>query len=346
MRLFTAARIATLRSCAGFGAMSASTRRFASSYRRFGQQKMIPFEGESHGQTSSQRPRIASEFKSRFNQLHPRTRLVLIAVGTGVPVVYVYNLETVEATGKRRFLLTSEDYDIELADQATKDLLKQYKAQGAIYPPNSQQARQVTEVAKRLIAVSERERAQMQKPGKAVNWHIYVIKEPTPNAFVLANGAIFVHDSILKLTAGDSGLAAVLGHEISHQRARHTGERISSGMLVNILVLAGTIALGQDTAQIQNTLLQLMMTLPNSRRQETEADQLGLKLMAKACFDPAQVTAFWQRMAAQGAHQPEFISTHPTDTTRIKNITKWLPEAQQIRAESCMGDVTNLARTT
>ncbi len=141
----------------------------------------------------------------------------------------------------------------------------------------------------------------------------------TQNAFVLPGGKVFVFSGILQLTRNDSGLAAVLGHEIAHNLANHVGERMSSDLGTNFLMwpmIILTAPFGGLPLLMQLFgwgALDLAFGRPMNRRQETEADYIGLMMMAEACYDPREAASFWARM--EKAHQmepPEWLSTHPS----------------------------------
>ena len=145
-----------------------------------------------------------------------------------------------------------------------------------------------------------------------------------------------VFTGILPLTQDDAGLATVLGHEIAHAVARHGGERVSQGLLVNTGLAAVQLGLGNRDPQTVKAVTGLLgagaavgVVLPFSRTQESEADRLGLIYMAKAGYDPRASLAFWKRMAdaQKGNAPPEFLSDHPTEEKRIQQIEEWLPEA-------------------
>src|SRR5207245_4352402 len=169
-------------------------------------------------------------------------------------------------------------------------------------------------------------------------WEFNLIEDKQANAFCLPGGKVAVYTGILPLTRDDSGLAAVLGHEVSHAIARHSGERLSQQLGVQLGLVGAQLALsGRDPrmAQLGTTALGALATgailLPFSRAQESEADHLGLIYMAKAGYDPTAARELWVRMSqsSKGQKPPEFLSTHPSDETRIKQIEMWLPEARQ-----------------
>jgi len=158
-------------------------------------------------------------------------------------------------------------------------------------------------------------------------WEVNLVESKDPNAWCMPGGKIVVYTGILPYTKDDAGLAVVLGHEIAHAVARHGNERMSQGLLAATGFLALDIAMSNKPTETRNLLLgavgvgtQLGVLLPFSRLHESEADRLGLIFMAGAGFDPHAAIGFWERMGANGANIPEFLSTHPSDETRIENI--------------------------
>lgn len=187
-----------------------------------------------------------------------------------------------------------------------------------------------------LQRVGQRLAAAAAKPD--YKWEFTLLDDPkTINAWCLPGGKVAVYSGILPVTQDETGLAVVLGHEISHALARHGSERMSQGLLANLGGAALGVALSKKPAETQALAQQAYgagatvgVLLPFSRAQESEADHIGLILMAKAGYDPAQAVPFWERMSksAGGDGTPEFLRTHPADAKRIEDIKKELPEAQ------------------
>lgn len=170
-------------------------------------------------------------------------------------------------------------------------------------------------------------------------WEIVVFKDESANAFALPGGKIGVHTGLLKVATNQDQLATVIGHEIGHVIAQHANERMSE--TVGVQLAAAALA-GQSNDPATQQKIQLAMVgyslgraLPHGRTQESESDQIGLDLMAKAGFDPQQSISLWENMAKAGGGQPpEFLSTHPSHSTRIENLRSWLPKAQSLRAQA------------
>ncbi|HAZ04733.1 MAG TPA: peptidase M48 [Marinilabiliales bacterium] len=166
-------------------------------------------------------------------------------------------------------------------------------------------------------------------------WEFNTVDSKAVNAWCMPGGKVVVYTGLLPVTQNETGLAIVMGHEIAHSIAKHGNERMSQAMVQQLGGTALEVALAQKPQQTKDLFLmsygvgsQLGAMLPWSRRQETEADQYGLIFAAMAGYDPREAIPFWQRMsAAGGANQPEFLSTHPSDETRIRNLEKFMPEA-------------------
>jgi predicted Zn-dependent protease len=168
----------------------------------------------------------------------------------------------------------------------------------------------------------------------AYAWEFNLVKSTEVNAFCMPGGKIVVYEGILPYTQNETGLAVVLGHEVAHAVAKHANERMSQQMLTGYGTAAVGTALGGASAGVKQATAaalglgsQYGILLPFSRKQELEADELGLIFMAMAGYDPNQAAAFWIRMSQQGSSMPEFMSTHPSDNTRIQQIQKDLPKA-------------------
>jgi predicted Zn-dependent protease len=153
----------------------------------------------------------------------------------------------------------------------------------------------------------------------------------TVNAAAIAGGRIIVYSGILPVAKTDAGLATILGHEVGHVMAHHTAERFSQDQLVNVAgAVAGASGGGNLATLAVLGLGQVGFLLPYSRAQESEADYIGVLLMAKAGYDPRESVGLWQRMSGGGGSRgPEYLSTHPNPETRITQLQGWMPQALQ-----------------
>lgn len=189
------------------------------------------------------------------------------------------------------------------------------------------------------ISKDKRATAYVQCVSQAITavvggqWEVTLFEDDSANAFALPGGKIGVHTGLLKVAANQSQLAAVMGHEVGHVLAQHSNERASASTLANVgltVVDAVAGAYGPATQQTAMSLLglgtQVGLLLPFSRAHESEADIMGLEIMAKAGFDPRESVSLWQNMASQGGGSPpEFLSTHPSHSTRIADLQAGIP---------------------
>jgi predicted Zn-dependent protease len=174
-------------------------------------------------------------------------------------------------------------------------------------------------------------------------WEYKLVQDDTVNAWCMPGGKIVVYTGVLPVTQTENGLAVVLGNEISHALLSHGQQRMSGGVLKQLGAVG--LAIGMELAGVSSDARELARlaygigsevggTLPFSRSHESEADRYGIILMAIAGYTPDEAVPFWERMAANGnAGGPEFLSTHPSDTTRIKKLRGWVPGAKEKAAE-------------
>lgn len=165
------------------------------------------------------------------------------------------------------------------------------------------------------------------------SWEVVVFEDSSPNAFALPGKKVGVHTGMITLAENQHQLAAVIGHEIGHVLANHGNERVSQNLLAQGALQAADLYLGRDSQTDQLIIgalgagAQYGVLLPFSRKQESEADRLGIEYMAKAGFDPRQAPELWQAMKKKaGGGTPEFLSTHPSPDSRIKDLGKLVPE--------------------
>ncbi len=232
-----------------------------------------------------------------------------------------------------RLLLISEEEELRISRQAWTNTLNDPNVTLSINPAETDP---VLRVAERIIAAAKR--SDYAKRAQSLEWEIVTIKDDdTQNAWALDGGKIAIHTGMFPMLFTESGLAAVIGHEVGHALMRHGTERASQHRTANVgLNLAG-LFLGLDpvTGQLANLAITGGVLLPFSRSHESEADHLGLLLAAEAGYDPEAAVFVWERMAesSDGA-PPEFLSTHPAHDTRIANLTRWMPEAVEMYERS------------
>jgi predicted Zn-dependent protease len=200
-----------------------------------------------------------------------------------------------------------------------------------------ERAQMVTRVGSRIQAAVESYMLQnnMSKEIKNFKWEYNTINENIINAWCMPGGKVVVYTGLLPVTQNETALAVVMGHEIAHAIARHGNERMSEALLIGLGGMVLEEALKEKKQETQMLFLglyivgsKLALELPNSRMQESEADKLGLIFMSMAGYNPEEAIPFWQRMAAnnKGGKLPEFLSTHPSDETRIKRLSELIPE--------------------
>lgn len=233
-------------------------------------------------------------------------------------------------TARDQLIFFSEEKELQFGLSAYREVLRQ-----ARLSENPEINEQIQRVGKKIAEVANKPEYQ---------WEFAVIEdEKMVNAFCLPGGKVAVFTGILKHTKTDAGLATVMGHEIAHALERHGVERMSRSILDQIAQLGalGAAASGNAAGGAIQGLLGaygVNVSLPFNRKQESEADYIGLRLMAQAGYDPREAVPFWERMSGcprqmidklcfRSQHAiPEFLSTHPSDVTRIKQIEDWLPE--------------------
>jgi predicted Zn-dependent protease len=251
----------------------------------------------------------------------PRRSLLSSLVLLGLAIAPL-GCETVPYTGRHQVQFVSAAEEAQMGVQAYQDIVSK-----KTLSTDPQVNAMVQRVGSRIVAVTDLSSYQ---------WEFRVIQDDTQaNAFALPGGKVAVYTGMLPITRDEAGLAAVLGHEIAHVLARHGGERLSQQMGVQTAtqVLAGMASSNPATVQLVGAALgvgaQVGVLLPWGRAQESEADHIGLILMAKAGYDPRASLELWKRMgeAAKGQRPPEFLSTHPSEATRVQQIEGWLPEA-------------------
>ncbi|MHB8121580.1 MAG: M48 family metallopeptidase [Desulfuromonadaceae bacterium] len=238
---------------------------------------------------------------------------------------------TVPITGRSQLNLIPGSSMLSMSADQYGTFLKENKLS-----QNAQQTATVKRVGARIQDAVERYfvSAGLQDHLKSYKWEFNLVEDKQVNAWCMPGGKVVVYTGILPVAVDDAGLAVVMGHEIAHAIAEHGNERMSQGLIAQL----GGTALSAALATKPEATRQLWMSvygvgsqygaiMPYGRMQESEADHLGLVFMTMAGYDPTVAVAFWERMAAQkgGQAQPEFLSTHPADATRIANIKRLIP---------------------
>jgi predicted Zn-dependent protease len=229
-------------------------------------------------------------------------------------------------TGRRQLMLVSEDQAISASRQAYAQEMGKYQKAGKLVT-DPQLIKRVQVITERLVA-----QAIVMRPDSAQwAWSVQVIDDPkNVNAWCMAGGRMAIYTGlIIKLDPTDDELAQVMGHEIAHALANHTAERMSTAMAANAAILAAGLLSDQpgQTMALAATAATVAIKLPNSRTSENEADRIGIELAAKAGYDPRAAVTLWQKMGKVGGDAPpEFLSTHPSDTTRQQRLGALAPQ--------------------
>ncbi len=248
--------------------------------------------------------------------------VVLLAATTSLAVC---SCRSTPVTGRRQLLLVPEKEEISQGLSAYQDVVSKE-------PPstNRRYVELVNRVGRRIADVADR-------PDFA--WEFRVIASPTQNAFCLPGGKVAVYEGIIPVCENEAGLAVVMSHEIAHALARHGGERLTQQRLKSF-GQRGVNYVTQARPELEQKLIlaayggasEYLYILPYSREHESEADHIGVLLMAKAGYDPTEAPKFWERFAGakDGDEPPEFLSTHPSDSRRAIDLRDLLPDAKRI----------------
>lgn len=246
-------------------------------------------------------------------------------------VASLYSCSSVPITGRQQLNLVSDSEVLALSLQEYDSYIKSAKKS-----TDKTNSALVATVGRKIADAVE---AYFKVTGQeallsSYQWEFNLIEDSQVNAFCMPGGKIVVYTGILPYTQSETGLAVVLGHEVGHAIAKHANERMSQQVALGYGKAAVGAALGKASSTVQSIGsivyglgAQVGVVLPFNRKQELEADRLGLILMSIAGYDPNAATPFWERMSQQGESKLEFLSTHPSDNTRITEIKKELPEA-------------------
>ncbi len=242
---------------------------------------------------------------------------------------------TVAVTGRKQLDLVSNEELIPMSAQQYQEVLQK--------GPISSDAKQ-TEMIRRVGSRVEHAVEQyMARAGKSIEladfkWEFNLIDDAkTANAWCMPGGKVAFYTGILPICKDETGVAIVMGHEVAHAIANHGRERMSQQMAAQMGINTLSVLMGQNPSGGEQLLMQAVGAGTNlgmlkfSREHESEADHMGLIFMAMAGYDPKQAPVFWERMSTMsgGQHPPEFLSTHPSHETRVKDLQGWIPEAMQ-----------------
>jgi predicted Zn-dependent protease len=250
-------------------------------------------------------------------------------------VLVLFSCASVPVTGRSGLHLVPDSELTSMSYQEYNQVLKKSKIS-----TDMAKVAMVRRVGQRIATASEQ---LLEETGKGEDirnykWEFNLIEDDkTVNAWCMPGGKVAVYTGLLPISQDENGLAVVMGHEVAHAIAKHGNERMSQGLLAQFGAIGLSVALARYPGATSDIFMQAYgvgaqvgVLLPYSRVHESEADHIGLILMAKAGYDPRGAVALWQRMSAKGGSRPpEFLSTHPAPESRIRNIESLLPEAMQ-----------------
>lgn len=263
--------------------------------------------------------------------LKMKLRKALIAVSL---LMLVVSCKTNPFTGEKNLNFVSNDQLFPASFQQYNQFLSENEVVSG-----TSESRMVKRVGENIVTAAERYLNANGYQGflKDFRWEFNLVKDDQVNAFAMPGGKVVIYTGIMPVAQDETGLAVVMAHEISHALADHGAQRLSAAQLQQLGAVAGSVALSGKSEQTQQIFAQAYglgttvgVMLPFSRSHEAEADRIGLTLMAIAGYNPDEAADLWRRMQAQsdGNAPPEFLSTHPSNQTRINNLEKWAPEAK------------------
>lgn len=266
-------------------------------------------------------------------------KFMMSSLAASVIAVGVTGCSTTTDTGaigvdRNQLLVVSNQQVQQLSNQAFQQEIAAARAKGLLDTNPAQLAR-LKKISQRLIAQT----GAYRNDARQWAWEVHVIKSNELNAHVLPGGKIVFYSGIIdRLSLTDAEIAAIMGHEMAHALREHTRERLSREVATQtgIGIAASVLGLSQGQAQLAGLAGDLGISRPNSRTQETEADLMGLELMARAGYDPNAAVSLWRKMQSAGGRgePPQFLSTHPVSSTRIATIQSLLPRVMPLYQQS------------
>jgi len=257
-------------------------------------------------------------------------KIIVLLLAIGLLAGCALNL----LTGRKQLSLVSESEVQLMATGQYKTFLSENKV---LNSATSRDAATVDRIGARISTAITKYFATQGESSllEGYKWEFNTVESKDINAWCMPGGKVVVYTGLLPVTKSEAALAIVMGHEIAHSVARHGNERMSQAMVQQLGGMALEVALAQKPQETRDLFMmtygigsEVGAILPWSRQQETEADQYGLIFSAMAGYDPREAIPFWQRMAAAGeGSPPEFLSTHPSDATRLRKLEQFMPEA-------------------
>ena len=247
----------------------------------------------------------------------------------------IISCSTVKMTGRKQFNMVPNSQIFPASFAQYNGFLKEHKVS-----TDKTQSERINRIGNRLIKAVENyyKKNGWEKDLEGYKWEVNLVDDKQKNAFCMPGGKIVYYTGLLDVTKTDGEIATVMGHEISHALANHGAERMSMAygqQLGAVLTMLATSKSKPEDRQkwmaIYGYGSQLGVMLPYSRKHEAEADKMGQVIMAIAGYNPDEAANVWVKMSQLGGQQPpEFLSTHPSNQRRMRNLRKWAPEAKQI----------------
>jgi predicted Zn-dependent protease len=262
-------------------------------------------------------------------------QIIIAFAITFITIVFFQSCSSVPLTGRSQLNMIPSSEMLTMSFQQYDEFLKESKLS-----TNQMEVNMVKSVGGKIKSAVEKymKSNNLSDRLEGYEWEFNLVEDEQINAWCMPGGKVVVYTGILPVTKDETGLAVVMGHEIAHAIAEHGNERMSQQLLQQAGAVGLMVATKEESAETQALWLSVYgvgttigFLFPYSRTHESEADHLGLIFMAMAGYDPHEAPEFWKRMAAgkQGGSPPEFLSTHPSDQTRINDITSWIPEAMK-----------------
>lgn len=250
-------------------------------------------------------------------------------------VLFIISCARVPVTGRRQMNMLPESELISLSLNEYSSFLKKNPAM----PASNEDAAMVKQIGSKIqrSVTAYMQQHKLSKRLEGYKWEFNLVNDNNVNAWCMPGGKVVVYTGLLDVTQNENALAIVMGHEIAHAVARHGNERMSQQLMAQMGGIALSVALQNQDSQTRTLFEQAYgigagvgVILPFSRLHETEADKMGLIFAAMAGYDPREAPKFWQRMSAKGGSKPPpFLSTHPSDSKRISDLNKFMPQAMK-----------------
>ncbi len=269
---------------------------------------------------------------------------IMLLFAAGAAFYYFANQETVPITGRKQLRTMKPAQEIQLGLQSYQQILAD---NGDAVLTSGPVVDAVNEIGVKLARQAEGMMVEETGKETGFDWAFNVIESPQANAFALPGGYTAVYTGLIPIAENEDGLAVVMGHEIAHALAHHGAERMAQQNMQRIVSAGVAMGAGGMDYGAQKAVMgvfggisQYGFALPFSRKHESEADEIGLYLVARACYDPREAPKLWERMGAQGGQTPpEFQSTHPSPATRVADFQRLMPRAIEIYNRSCSNKI-------